>query len=68
MSNATPNHEKPKHTMVVIGWLGFKRVYLDVPPDEAVRRYRETEGGDPPTDIDVFEFTDEFGAYDVWSL
>lgn len=57
-----------KHTLVVVGYIGCKRAYLDVSREEAVRRYRESEHED---EVDLrrvkeIEFTDEFRAYDVW--
>lgn len=62
-----------KHTLVAIGWLGAKHVYLDVPLEEAKRRYAEANkdwSGTPympeDTPVEMFEVEDEFWAYDVW--
>jgi hypothetical protein len=62
-----------KHTLVSIGWLGCKRVYLDVPLEEAKRRYIAAETNSWDTEpyviedrlIEMYEITDEFWAYDV---
>jgi len=56
-------------TLVAIGFLGCKRVYIDVPLEEAVRRYEASEsyvvdGGFITAEIHEFE-GDEFWAYDV---
>lgn len=57
------------HTLHVIGWIGNKRCYLDIPREEAARRYADSEEehvaefGHP--EILTFEFTDEFRAYDA---
>jgi hypothetical protein len=65
----------PKNKLISIGWLGVKRCYLNVPREEAIRRYaRDEYDGNPGiTDesltkdrlIEEFEFDDEFHAYDV---
>lgn len=61
--------EKERHTLTVIGWMGVKHAYLDVPYDEAVRRYGESEGTAPiPEMIETFTFTDEFGVYAAWGI
>lgn len=68
-----------KNKLIVIGWMGSKRCYLNVSVEEAKRRFIEAEGEpylDNMTDewftkfdkISEFEFDDEFGAYDAWSL
>lgn len=64
-----------KHTLIAIGWLGTKRVYLDVPLEEAKRRFIEAETNSYDTEpyvldeklIDIIEIEDEFWAYDVGS-
>lgn len=57
-----------KHTLISIGWLGSKRVYLDVSLEEAKRRYLEAEG-DYATlegiDIEMYEIEDQFYAYEI---
>lgn len=62
--------DKPKHQLWTIGWTGVQSAYMDIPRDEAQRRYRLAEGLPPDEDLeaitDGFEFTDEFGAYAVW--
>ena len=57
-----PNH------LIIIGFPGTKRAYLNVPIDEAVRRYTASEGQAPETGwIDEFDFDDEFTVYDAWN-
>lgn len=54
-----------KTTLTSIGYLGWKRVYINVPTEQAEARYIASEGqleGD--TEIYTF-FGDEFWAYDV---
>lgn len=70
------SREKPKtNTLIVIGWTGIQRAYLNVPRDEAIRRYRASE--DQPEDvwdkaslgyIEEFTFKDEFGTYSAWAI
>lgn len=58
-----------KHTLHVIGYLGGKTCYLDIPLEEAKRRYEkseETSINGEFIDVKTFEFEDEFWAYDVW--
>jgi glucuronate isomerase len=63
-----------RHRLVLIGPVGDRRAYLDVPRHEAIRRYQQEQicfEGDrapAPADLDVreFEFTDSFSAYDAW--
>lgn len=58
-----------KHTLITIGYLGDKRVYLDIPLAEAKHRYAMSEDSDPESDrvdIEQIDFDDEFGCYDVW--
>ncbi len=33
------NHDRPKHTLVIVGTLGISRAYLDMSPADAVARY-----------------------------
>jgi hypothetical protein len=56
-----------KHTLVAIGYLGSKRVYLDLPVEEAARRYVESEkcGVIDGIPVEVVPFDDEFYAYEV---
>ena len=63
-----------KNTLVVIGWLGNKSCYLNVPREEAIQRYLEhnrpyaetREALEHHDKIQEFEFEDQFGAYDVF--
>lgn len=64
------------HTLIVIGYTGISRAYLDIPEEEAIRRYCESE--DTPREsfnierekvsgfMDTFTFTDEFCVYSAW--
>ena len=57
------------NTLIVIGWLGVRRAYLNVSREEAIRRYMEAEGEEdppPPERITEFSFEDEFGCYDAY--
>lgn len=60
------------HTLVTIGWTGVQVAYLDVPVDEAIRRYREHEGMTPDEPLEcpvvTFAFRDSFGVYSAWGL
>lgn len=59
-----------KNTLVVIGYTGIRRAYLNVPVEEAERRYREAEDLEPEDKLPylhVFEFEDEFNVYDAWA-
>jgi hypothetical protein len=47
----------------------MQRAYLNVPRDEAIRRYMESEGykTPPPKDlIREFDFLDEFSTYSAY--
>lgn len=65
--------------LIAIGYLGVKTCYLNVPKEEAIRRYVEAEMHGFETSAEIaqmrqetaaslveeFEFEDEFSAYDV---
>lgn len=58
--------------IISIGWTGIKRCYLNVPKEEAIRRYCESDGisidkFDEHDSIEEFEFIDEFGAYSIYA-
>jgi hypothetical protein len=65
-----------KNKLIVIGWMGVKTAYLNVPKEEAINRYMKSNFGTPRSanqedlaDFDFvqeFEFEDEFGTYDAW--
>lgn len=68
-----------KNKLITIGWTGTKRCYLNVPREEAVRRFVKSEmyGYETTEEIalttaeslvEEFEFDDEFGAYDAWKI
>lgn len=49
--------------LIVIGYLGASLAYLNVPMEEARRRYEEEEGPITGEPITEFEFEDEFSVY-----
>ena len=58
-----------KNKLIVIGWTGQKRCYLNIPREEAVSRYLKSEGikqGLGDEKIDELEFDTEFAGYAVW--
>ena len=55
-----------KNHLVVIGWMGAKKAYLNVSREEALRRYVETEGEIDGEHIAEFDFDDQFCVYDAW--
>ena len=58
------------NTLIVIGWLGSKRCYLNISESEAIARYIKDEDSDLEfvlEHIDTFTFDDEFCAYDAYS-
>ena len=60
---------KPLHRLIVIGYMGTKIAYLDMPRAEALQRYQEEEGDLPPTEyIEEFEFVESFWCYDAKPL
>lgn len=65
-----------KNKLITIGFMGVKTAFLNVPMEEACRRYGIEQDLDPPTkeqienggyEISEFEFDDEFGVYDAWA-
>lgn len=53
--------------IIVIGYLGIKRCYLNITKEEALKRYIDENGHDfEVEDIEEFEFKDEFSVYDIW--
>jgi hypothetical protein len=63
------NRDKP-NKMISIGYLGVMKCYLNIPTEEAIKRYTESEGVEPGEFdegmVNVFYFDDEFGAYSVY--
>ena len=64
---------REKNNLVVIGWLGCRTAYINVSREEAIARFRKSEGMDDDQVledrlIDEFIFDDELWAYDVSSL
>lgn len=63
---------KLKHSLTVIGWMGTKTCYLDVPREDAIRRFLRDNPEHSPDEVDPqlveeFEFDDEFHAYSAWA-
>lgn len=59
--------QAPRHTLVVIGHIGDKQVYLDVPRDDAIRRFVADQRWEPDEhQIKVYNIGDEFRAYDIF--
>ena len=56
-----------KNKLIVIGWMGVKTAYLNVPREEAINRYMQSRNV-TSEDIEEFDFEDEFGVYDAWDL
>lgn len=62
------------NTLVIIGYIGSKSCYLNVPKEEALKRYCKEQNIDlEEMDerafiITMFQFEDEFQAYDVWEI
>jgi hypothetical protein len=62
-----------KNKLIVIGWMGVKTAYLNVPEEEALRRWLQSNSAtrEDIEDFDFvqeFDFEDEFGVYDAWDL
>ncbi len=70
---------RARHRLVAIGMTGTYRVYFDMTRDKAIRRYCEEQNGSYISDdrltpegveksetIREFEFSETFGAYDIW--
>jgi hypothetical protein len=62
-----------KNKIIVIGYLGIRKCYLNVPEEIAIARYCESEeltreefDKDIGLNMQTIEFDDEFGCYDVW--
>jgi hypothetical protein len=61
-----------KNKLIIIGYIGLKRAYLNISKEEAVKRYISQTGYDEEYDKDLLddireiEFNDEFGVYDAW--
>ena len=60
-----------KNTLVIIGWVGGKRAYLNLGKAEAIRRYLEDEPEDEENIgwigfVQEFPFDDTFCVYDAW--
>ncbi len=62
------------NTLIVIGYLGIRRCYLNVEREEAITRYcayynyTRDEFDEQAENVDEFTFEDEFEAYDAYSI
>lgn len=61
-----------KNKLYVIGFIGIKKCYMNIPKQEAIERYCKENDLDAATfdeeSVDEVEFDDEFEAYDVWEF
>lgn len=60
------------NTLIVIGWLGIKKCYVNVSREDAIKRFCESEDYTPEDIIknkliNEYIFDDEFQAYDAWN-
>jgi len=55
-----------KNKLIVVGFTGAYRCYLNVTHEEAVKRYTLSEGV-APAEVNEIEFDDEFRAYDIYN-
>jgi len=66
--------DKKLNTLIAIGTNSAMSCYLNVPLDDAKLRYKARYGLDPKLVLEqshevlVFEFDDEFEAYDIWPI
>jgi hypothetical protein len=58
-----------KNKLITIGFIGFKKCYLNVTKEEAINRYLSDPNnlGIEDNEVKEFEFDDEFEAYDCWA-
>jgi len=62
-----------KNRAIIIGWIGSKRCYINISKEEAIERYKNTDGftvgydDEALGDTREIEFDDEFGVYDAWN-
>ena len=63
-----------KNKLIVIGYLGIRKCYLNISIEEAITRYCESESmtrhefdEDSGLNLQSFDFDDEFDAYDAYS-
>lgn len=64
-----------KNTLISIGYLGIKRCYLNISLDEAIKRFCISEectknefDKQYAETVEIFDFVDEFNAYDVGEI
>ena len=53
--------------VISIGYMGVKRCYLNIGIEDAIERYKASEGTDDIEDVslEVISFHDSFSAYDI---
>lgn len=58
------------NTLIIIGYAGARRCYLNITLDEAKQRYLKSSGEVRISDdrIEIISFKDEFAAYDIWEV
>ncbi len=62
------------NTLISIGYTGCKSCYLNISKEEAVKRYCKQcnieiqDFDEREYSIRIFEFEDEFSAYDIWEI
>jgi hypothetical protein len=58
--------------LIVVGWTGVKKAYLNVSKEEAMKRYCLEDDTTTPEEllsnnlVSEFEFDTEFSVYDAW--
>lgn len=63
---------KTKNVIIYIGYLGGVNCYLNIPEEEAIKRYCKeydiniNEFNKKEYNLRSIEFDDEFEAYDIW--
>lgn len=57
---------KRKHTLTVIGYMGIKRAYLDMPFPEAKALFEKENGEVEAYNCRIFSFDRTFAVYDAW--
>lgn len=55
-----------KNWLVVVGGVGLKVAYLNVPEAEAIRRYFAANPDAQSAPVQVIDFFDSFYVYDAW--
>ena len=62
-----------KNKLIIIGYVGMKKAYLNISKEDAIKRYTDQESfnmeyeGYLLDEVQEIEFDDEFEVYDAWS-